>query len=64
MLTVDAFSLKEPKTKAFVSLVKGHTDAKKVILISDAFEETFYRSARNVRPVLLATATDLNQSNC
>src|SRR3954462_11343331 len=60
VLTVDAFNLKEPKTKAFVSLVKGHTDAKKVLLISDSFEETFYRSARNVRPVLLATATDVN----
>src|SRR4051812_48552891 len=60
VLTVDSFSLKEPKTKAFVSLVKGHTDAKKVLLISDSFEEPFYRSARNVRPVLLATATDVN----
>ena len=39
VLTVDAFSVKEPKTKAFVSLVKGHTDAKKVLLISDSFEE-------------------------
>ncbi len=60
VLTVDAFSVKEPKTKAFVKLVKGHTDAKKVLLISDSFEETFYRSARNVRPILLATATDVN----
>src|SRR4051795_4936195 len=50
VLTVDEFSVAEPKTKAFVSLVKGHTDAKKVLLISDSFEETFYRSARNVRP--------------
>ena len=60
VLTVDGFSVKEPKTKAFVSLVKGHTDAKKVLLISDSFEETLYRSARNVRPVLLATAADVN----
>ena len=52
--------MKEPKTKAFVSLVKGHTDAKKVLLISDSFEENFYRSARNVKPVLLATAADVN----
>ena len=60
VLTVDSFSVKEPKTKAFVSLVKGHTDAKKVLLISDAFDEDFYRSARNVKPVLLVTATDVN----
>ena len=51
VLTVDTFTVKEPKTKAFVSLVKGHTDAKKVLLISDAFDENFYRSARNVKPV-------------
>ena len=49
-----------PKTKAFVSLVKGHTDAKKVLLISDSFDENFCRSARNVKPVLLATAADVN----
>ena len=60
VLTVDSFSVKEPKTKAFVSLVKGHTDAKKVLLISDAFDENFYRSARNMKPVLLVTATDVN----
>ncbi len=60
VMTVDGFSVKEAKTKAFVSLVKGHTDAKKVLLISDAFEETFYRAARNVRPVLLTTATEVN----
>ena len=60
VLTVDTFSVKEPKTKAFVNLVKGHTDAKKVLLISDTFDENFYRSARNVKPVLLVTASDVN----
>ena len=60
VLTVDAFSVNEPKTKSFVSLIKGHTDAKKVLLISDSFDENFYRSARNVKPVLLTTANDVN----
>ena len=60
VMTVDSFSVQEPKTKSFLSLVKGHTDAKKVLLISDSFDENFYRSARNVRPILLATATDVN----
>ena len=60
VLTVDTFSVKEAKTKAFVSLVKGHTEAKKVLLITDAFDANFYRSARNVKPVLLVTATDVN----
>src|SRR5678815_1578713 len=60
VLTVDAFNVKEAKTKAFVKLVKGHTDAKKVLLTSDAFDENFYRSARNMKPVLLVTAADVN----
>lgn len=60
VMTVDAFSVKDAKTKAFVSLVRGHTDAKKVLLISESFDENFYRSARNVRPVLLATAGEVN----
>jgi large subunit ribosomal protein L4 len=60
VLTVDKFSVTEVKTKAFVSLVKKATDAAKVLLISDSFEETLYKSARNVRSVTLATATDVN----
>jgi large subunit ribosomal protein L4 len=60
VLTVESLSVKEPKTKAFVSLVKGHTDVRKVLLISDSFDEKLCRSARNVKPVLLATATEVN----
>jgi large subunit ribosomal protein L4 len=60
VLTVEGFSVKEPKTKTFMSLLKGHTDAKKVLLISESFDEKFYRSARNVKPVLLATAAEVN----
>ncbi len=60
VLTIDTFSVKETKTKAFVDLVKKQTDARKVLLISDVFDEHTYRSARNVRPVLLATATEVN----
>ena len=60
VLTVDKFAVTEVKTKAFVALVKKATDARKVLIISDAFEENFYKSARNVRSVHLATATDVN----
>ncbi|MGH8095395.1 MAG: 50S ribosomal protein L4 [Chthoniobacterales bacterium] len=60
VLTVESFSVKEAKTRAFVSLVQGQTDAKKVLLISDSFDENLYRSARNVKPVLLATAREVN----
>jgi large subunit ribosomal protein L4 len=60
VLTVDKFAVTEVKTKAFVALVKKATDARKVLIISDSFEENFYKSARNVRSVHLATATDVN----
>src|SRR3954465_14347950 len=58
VLTLDTFALKEAKTKAFLSLVGEHTDAKKVLILSDAFDENTYRAARNVQPILLATAAD------
>ncbi len=60
VLTIDAFSVSELKTKAFVSLLKKQTDAKKVLILSDSFDENTYRAARNVKPVLLATARDVN----
>jgi len=40
-------------------LVKKATDARKVLLISDTFDDNTYKSARNVSPSL-ATATDVN----
>ncbi len=60
VLTIDKLSVPEIKTKAFVSLVKKAIDAPKVLLISDAFDENIYRSARNVKSVKLATASDVN----
>jgi large subunit ribosomal protein L4 len=60
VLTVDKLTITEIKTKSFVSMVKKATDARKVLLISDAFDENTYRSARNVKSVKLATASDVN----
>lgn len=60
VLTIDSFAVTEMKTKSFISLLQEHTDAKKVLLISDAFDENTYKAARNIKPVLLATATDVN----
>jgi large subunit ribosomal protein L4 len=60
VLTIDAFAVKELKTKAFISLLKKQTDAKKVLLISDSFDANTYKSARNVKPVRLAVASDVN----
>jgi large subunit ribosomal protein L4 len=60
VLTVDKFGVTDPKTKSFVALVKKQTDARKVLVLSDSFDENTYRSARNVKPVLLATAANVN----
>lgn len=60
VLTVDEFVVTELKTKSFVSLLKEQTDARKVLLISDAFDQNTFKSGRNVKPVTLATASDVN----
>src|SRR5438128_4341584 len=60
VLTIDKFVVAEIKTKSFLSMLKKQTDAKKVLLISDSFDETTHKSARNVKPVKLATAADVN----
>lgn len=60
VLTISAFAVKESKTKNFLSQLKEQTEATKVLLISDSFDENTYRAARNIRPVLLVTATDVN----
>jgi len=60
VLTVDNFAVKELKTKSFVELLKKQTDAKKVLLISDSFDVNTYKSARNIKPVLLARVTEVN----
>src|SRR6202163_1506055 len=60
VLTIDKFAVSEIKTKSFVDLVKKQTDARKVLIISDSFDEKTQKSARNVKPVTLATASDVN----
>ncbi|HEY5992398.1 MAG TPA: 50S ribosomal protein L4, partial [Candidatus Udaeobacter sp.] len=60
VLAIDKFVVPELKTKSFVALLKKQTDARKVLLISDAFDRTTLKSGRNVKPVTLATASDVN----
>jgi large subunit ribosomal protein L4 len=60
VLTIEKFVVAEVKTKSFVSLLKQQTDAKKVLLISDSFDKNTSRSARNVKPVRLITAGEVN----
>jgi len=60
VLTIGEFAVKEAKTKAFVQLVKKQTDARRILIVSDQFDANTYKSARNVKPVKLATASDVN----
>src|SRR6266540_3347887 len=60
VFTTEKFAVSELKTKAFVALVKEQTDARKVLLISDTFDQTTLKSGRNVKRVTLATASDVN----
>src|SRR4051812_15299251 len=60
VLTIAKFEVGELKTKSFVALVKKQTDARKVLVLSDSFDENTYKSARNVKPVQLAIAADVN----
>src|SRR5438045_4367539 len=60
VLTIDTFAVSEIKTKAFIELVRKQTDATKVLIISDSFDDNTHKSARTVKPVTLATGTDAN----
>jgi len=60
VLTIDKFVVPELKTKSFLSMLAKQTDAKKILLISDSFDVTTRKSARNVKPVRLVTASDVN----
>jgi large subunit ribosomal protein L4 len=41
-------------------LLKKATDAGKVLVIADSFDENTFKSARNVKTVHLATAAEVN----
>jgi large subunit ribosomal protein L4 len=60
VLTIDKFTVSEIKTKSLVDLIRKQTDAEKVLIVSDSFDDNTHKSARNVRLVKLATASDVN----
>src|SRR6516164_5909685 len=60
VLAIAKFVVPEMKTKSFVDLLRKQTDAEKVLIVSDSFDENTFKSARNVKPVTLATASDVN----
>jgi large subunit ribosomal protein L4 len=60
VILTEQVQVSEPKTKQFISFLKSFTDARKVLLISTQFDENTYKAARNVEPVLLNTAAEVN----
>lgn len=61
VLVVDQFVVAEPKTKAFVTLLKASVQqAKKTLVVSQSFDENTFKAARNVSGAQLTRADDLN----
>jgi large subunit ribosomal protein L4 len=60
VLVAEDIKVATPKTKDFVTFLKSQTEARKVLLISTQFDETTYKAARNIQPVLLNTASEVN----
>jgi large subunit ribosomal protein L4 len=60
VLVAEDIKVATPKTKDFVLFLKSQTEARKVLLISTDFDETTYKAARNIQPVLLNTASEVN----
>jgi large subunit ribosomal protein L4 len=60
VLVAEEIKVATPKTKDFVSFLQSQTEASKVLLIATQFDEITYRAARNIQPVLLNTADQVN----
>jgi large subunit ribosomal protein L4 len=61
VLLVEAFDVKEPKTKQFLALVdETGAKARKTLIVGAAFDEKTYLAARNVKETLLARAAEVN----
>ena len=60
VLVTEEIKVATPKTKDFVLFLKSQTESRKVLLIATEFDETTYKAARNIQPVLLNTASEVN----
>jgi large subunit ribosomal protein L4 len=60
VLVAEEIKVATPKTKEFISFLKSQTEAQKVLVISTKFDEVTYKAARNIQPVLLNTAAEVN----
>jgi large subunit ribosomal protein L4 len=61
VLLVEAFTVKEAKTKHFLALVaETASNVRKALIVGAGFDEKTYLAARNVKNTLLARAADVN----
>jgi large subunit ribosomal protein L4 len=60
VLVASEIKVAAPKTREFVAFLRSQTDARKVLLISTQFDEATYKAARNIGPILLNTASEVN----
>ena len=60
IVSLDAFSVADGKTKSFVSAVSALTSPAKILIVASAFDEATYLAGRNVSWVQLVTASDVN----
>lgn len=59
-LFVNDFSIADGKTKSFIQKVIGLAQSAKVLIVSQAFDESTYLAGRNVGAALLMTADEVN----
>ncbi|MBV8353579.1 MAG: 50S ribosomal protein L4 [Verrucomicrobia bacterium] len=60
VLVTEEIKVTAAKTKDFVTFLRSQTDVDRVLCISTSFDEATYRAARNIQPVLLNTAAEVN----
>ena len=60
VLVTDDIAVTEPKTKKFVQLLQSLTEEQQVLIIANQYSDETYKAARNVSPVLLNTAGEVN----
>jgi large subunit ribosomal protein L4 len=60
VLVTEEIKVTAAKTKDFVTFLRSRTDVDRVLCISTSFDEATYRAARNIQPVLLNTAAEVN----
>ena len=60
VLLTEQFSIEDGKTKSFAAQVAAMTDAARVLIVAESFDDKTYLAGRNFKPALLMTAGELN----